>query len=188
MNLTRTLLASAALAALAACAPSAADETSPSPTPATSAAPIPASVVTPAPAPSSSATVTPEPAGTVAPSGTAAPGGTPVPTPVPTATPTPVILPANAPPQILSYSLSSTTVHAGDTISGSVLTTSNVASVEAKVASYVIPLAKIGVGHFALSYVVPNIPKPFRGTYALRIIAHNTEGATTTQSTSVTIK
>lgn len=184
MNLARTLLASAALVALAACAPSAADETSPppSPTPSASAAPIPASAVTPAPGPSSSAAVTPEPVET------AAPGGTPVPTPVPTATPTPVVLPANAPPQILSYTLSSTTVHVGDTISGSVLTTSNVASVEAKVASYVIPLAKVGVGHFALSYIVPNIPKPFRGTYALRIIAHNTEGATTTQSTSITIK
>lgn len=182
MNPARALLVSVALVALAACSPSAADEESsapPSPTAAASSAPA---AVTPAPAPSATTVVTP------APIGSAAPGGTPLPTPAPTATPTPVALPANAPPQILSYTLSSTTVHAGDTISGSVLTTSNVASVEASIATYVIPLTKTGVGHFELSYVVPNVPKPFRHTYALRIIAHNTAGVTVTQSTSVTIK
>ncbi len=170
MNPGRALLASIALVALAACAPSAADETSSPPSPTPTASVAPASAVTPAPA--ATAVVTPAP--------------TPVPTP--TATPTPVLLPANAPPQIISYSISSTTVHVGETISGTVRTTSNVASVEASIAMYVIPLSKTGVGHFELSYVVPNIPKPFRGTYVLRIIAHNTAGASSTQSTSITIK
>lgn len=177
MNPARALLLVAALAALAACSPTAADEASPppSPVPSASATAAPGSNATAAP-------VTPAPI-TPAPLGTA----TPAP-PAPTATPTPVMRDANAAPEILSYSLSTTTVHPGDTISGTVTTTSNVASVEAKVASYVIPLAKTGIGHFALSYVVPNIPKPFRGTYALSIIAHNTQGQTTTESTSVTIK
>jgi hypothetical protein len=99
-----------------------------------------------------------------------------------------LILDANAPPQILSYSLSASTVNVGQTVSGVVLTSSNVASVEASIASYVMPLIKTGVGQFALSYTVPNIPKAFRGTYALKIMAHNAAGVTANASTSITIK
>jgi hypothetical protein len=187
MKLASALLASAALAALVACAPgdasSGAQVASPSPTPTTAAPAAQATaVVTPAPLPT--AVVTP------APVGSPAPGITPLPTPVPSPAETPAstMLPADAPPQILSYTISATTVHPGETISGTVLTTSNVASVEATIASYVIPMSKTDVGHFTLSYVVPNIPKPFRGTYALRIVAHNTKGDTVSRSMSLTIK
>ena len=172
MNPIRIAGATLVVAALAACAPTATQTSSPSaaPTSATQATAAPAVVITPA-------------------GPTAAPSATPrAATPAPTAPPAPLTLDANAPPQILSYSLSASTVNVGDTVSGVVLTSSNVASVEASVASYVMPLTKTGVGRFALSYVVPNIPKAFRGTYALKIVAHNAAGVTASTSTSITIK
>ena len=172
MNPIRIVGATLVAAALAACAPTATQTSSPS------AAPTNATLETAAPA----VAITPAAA-------TASPSPTPgVPTRAPTAPPTPLIIDANAPPQILSYSLSAATVNVGDTVSGVVLTSSNVASVQADVASYVMPLTKTGIGRFALSYVVPNIPKPFRGTYALKIIAHNAAGVTANASTSITIK
>ena len=175
MNPARICTFALFAAMLAACAPTQPRTSSGSaqgPQAATSAPGAPASPAAQPPAAGASATAVPIAA----------------PTPEPTATPTPVTLDANAPPQILSYSLSASVVHVGETVSGVVITSSNVASVEASVASYVMALTKTSVGHFELSYVVPNIPKPFRGTYALHIVAHNAAGVSTSKSTSLTIR
>jgi hypothetical protein len=97
-------------------------------------------------------------------------------------------LPPNAPPQILSVAISETTVHSGDTVSGTVLTTSNVASVEVRVASFGRGLSKAGVGRFTLTYPVGNLPFFIRGTYAMRVIARNTAGASTETSVPITVR
>lgn len=94
----------------------------------------------------------------------------------------------DAPPQILSYELSSSVVSPGQTLSGRVYTSSNVASVEARVAGYSISMAKTGVGAFSVAYTVPNIPVFFRKTYTLSIIACNTAGATDVRSVPITIR
>ena len=80
-----------------------------------------------------------------------------------------------------------TTVYGGDTVSGSVRTSSNVASVEARIATYSIAVPKTGVGHFALSYVVPSLPFFLHRTYDMTIIARNTRGDTTSQTIPITI-
>lgn len=126
-----------------------------------------------------------------------APPATPLPSPIsvspPVITPTPgasplaataprisqpvVRLQPDAAPQILAISLSETTVQPGDRVSASVVTSSNVASVIARIAGYAIRFSKVGVGRFALKYTVGPLPWFIRGTFTMRVIARNTQGA-----------
>lgn len=93
----------------------------------------------------------------------------------------------DAPPQILWASVSSTTPHAGDVITGTVLTSSNVASVELRIGGYGLNSTKTDVGHFEWSFTVPNLPFYAPHDFMLQIVARNTAGvaATTTLQMSV---
>ena len=84
--------------------------------------------------------------------------------------------------------LSKQTVHGGETISGTVETTSNVASVEARIATFSISVPKIGVGRFALNYVVPNVPFFWHGTYPMTLIARNTAGKAVQRVIPITVQ
>jgi hypothetical protein len=86
------------------------------------------------------------------------------------------VLPPDAKPEIFEVQLSATTLRGGDTVSGMVETSSNVASVEARIATYSISVPKVGVGRFALNYVVPNLPFFLHRNYDLLVIARNTRG------------
>lgn len=97
-----------------------------------------------------------------------------------------VRLPPDAAPKILAVAMSETTIHHGDRVSGSVVTTSNVASVQARVGGYAMTLNKIGVGRFALSYTA-NLPWFVRGNFALYVIATNTNGATAERVIPLTV-
>ena len=144
-----------------------------------------------------------------APSPTASPTASPVATPVPTiavvtpaATPTiagsaapvaphlrdrvPRLVP-NAVPQILAVSMSETTVHAGDDVSGNVITSSNVASVQARIGGYAVNLAKVGVGRFALTYHV-SVPWFVRGNFTMHVIARNARGDTVVRSIPIALR
>jgi hypothetical protein len=94
----------------------------------------------------------------------------------------------DAAPQILSVSISETTVHSGDTVTGSVSTTSNVASVEVRIATFGMGMAKTGVGRFALTYPIGNLPFFVRGTFPMRIIARNTRGVSTETTVPITVR
>ena len=98
------------------------------------------------------------------------------------------MLAPNAPPQIVSLSLSAKTVKAGGTISGSVIASSNVASVELRVVTYSYNMTKVAPGEFVASVRIPKIARVFPGTYALNVIARNTRGDETRASTSITIR
>jgi len=98
------------------------------------------------------------------------------------------MLPPDAQPMILAYSLSLSIVHPGDTITGDVVASSNVASVELRVAGYSMSLKKTGVGHFSLDYVVPQLPPVLYRTYPIRIIARNTRGDSTERTSSITVQ
>jgi hypothetical protein len=139
-------------------------------------------------APTAAATPTLAPVASATPSPAAS---TPPPTASPTPTPTPVKvvrLAPDAPPQIVAVHLSKQSVHAGETVSGTVETTSNVASVEARIATFSIPVPKVGVGRFALSYVVPNVPFFFHGTYPMTLIARNTAGEAVQRVIPITVQ
>jgi hypothetical protein len=125
--------------------------------------------------------------------------GTPSASPAPTAPPSPVVTPPrlaarvrrllpNAAPQILAVAISETTVHPGDRVSGSVVTSSNVASVQARIGGYAMTLVKTGVGRFALTYTVAPLPWFIRGTFTMSVIATNTRGDTVQRSIPLTVR
>ena len=124
------------------------------------------------------------------PSVSATPSAAPTPTVIPVpklGNPVPRVAP-DAAPRILAVAVSETTVHPGDRVSGSVVTTSNVASVEARIGGYAMSLAKTGVGRFQLSYTVAPLPWFVRGNFAMRVIAKNTRGATVERTIPLTVR
>ncbi len=84
--------------------------------------------------------------------------------------------------------LSKQTVHGGEAVTGTVVTTSNVASVEARIATFSISVPKVGVGRFALNYVVPNVPFFLHGTYPMTLIARNTAGEAVRRVIPITVE
>jgi hypothetical protein len=67
-------------------------------------------------------------------------------------------------------------VSSGDRVSGTVLTSSNVASVEVRIGGYGVTLNKVGVGRFSLAYTVGNLPFFVHGTFQMQVIARNARG------------
>ncbi len=92
-------------------------------------------------------------------------------------------------PQIVSVMLPTNVVHSGETVTGEVIASSNVASVEVSVAGYSEAMQKVAPGHFTLSVVVPRLPFFLRNhTYTLVVSAHNSRGDTVSQSVPVTLR
>ncbi len=91
-------------------------------------------------------------------------------------------------PEILHVALPKTVFRGGETISGTVTTSPNVASVELRVATYGLSMPKVGVGRFALSYVVPHLPFFWRKGYTMRLIARNTRGDYTERDIPISIR
>ena len=91
------------------------------------------------------------------------------------------------PVRIAAVELPSGTVRGGDTISATVLTSSNAAAVTATVGTYVLNLPKTAPGTFELSVAVPRLPLP---TYHAKIVvtAIRADGATDQTSVKVLIK
>lgn len=94
----------------------------------------------------------------------------------------------DAAPQILDVSVSETDVHPGDRVFGRVVTTSNVASVEARIGGYAMSLVKVGVGRFELTYTVGPLPWFVRGNFTMQVIARNTRGDTATRAIPLTVR
>jgi hypothetical protein len=94
----------------------------------------------------------------------------------------------NAQPRIVNVSLSKTTVYGGDTVSSEVITSSNVASVELRIAGFSMPMAKTAPGHFSLIYTVPNLPFFLHKTYDMDVIARNTRGDAATTTLPITVR
>jgi hypothetical protein len=117
----------------------------------------------------------------------AAQAAQPVPTPPKLANKVPRVRP-NAAPQILAVAMSRSTVHSGDTISASVVTTSNVASVQARIGGYAVNLSKVGVGRFIITYTVGPIPWFVHGDYTIEVIARNTRGDMATRAVQLSVR
>lgn len=154
---------------------------SPSPSPGQSAATAAVAQV---------ATATSRPTPTLAPTATL----TQLPTPSASPRPSPssgsaiVQLPPDAAPQITALHIDRTTVRGGDTVTGWIITSSNVASVEARIGYYSIPVPKVGEGRFALSYVVPHLPFFMHHTYDMAVIARNTAGVEAVRTIPIRIR
>ena len=94
----------------------------------------------------------------------------------------------DAAPRILDVAVSETTVQPGDRVIGSVVTSSNVASVEARIGGYAVNLVKVGVGKFALTYTVGPLPWFIRGNFTMEVIARNTRGDAVTRAIPLTVR
>jgi hypothetical protein len=94
----------------------------------------------------------------------------------------------DAPPRILSMSLSTPVAYSGQLVSGIVQTSSNVASVEARIGGYAANMEKVGVGRFQLSYRVPKLPFFLHRTYQIELIARNTRGDAVTSYVPITVR
>lgn len=92
------------------------------------------------------------------------------------------------PPEIVSFAISEHVVHPGDVLSGSVTASSNVASVEVRVAGYSYVMTKVAPGQFRLAATIPSVPKIFRRTYPLVAIARNARGDATQTQTQITLR
>lgn len=84
--------------------------------------------------------------------------------------------------------MTETTVHPGDIVSGRVLTSSNVASVQARIGGYAMSLSKMGVGKFELTYKVAPLPWFVRGNFTMHVIARNTRGDTATREVPLVVR
>jgi hypothetical protein len=107
---------------------------------------------------------------------------------LPTPEPTPLVLPATAPPQIVDVHLNQNVIHSGDTISGWVVTSTNVATVEVRMAGYSFTVPRTDFGRFAMSYQAPRIPWFAHGNYTAQIIARNVNGATAERDLPIALR
>jgi hypothetical protein len=98
------------------------------------------------------------------------------------------VLAPDAPPQILWVQVSSTTPRAGDTLAVTVLTSSNVASVELRVGGYGSGMQKTDVGHFEAAEIVPRLPFFINHNVTLQIIARNTAGVAVQQTVPLQVR
>lgn len=171
----------------------------PSPQTSSSQRPI---VYVPAAQPSSqpaapSTTGSPAPTATQASPAPLNPGATATPQPLagPLATLAPTSImpqvlrePPDAPPRILAMSLSTPVAKGGEVVSGTVETSSNVASVEARIGGYSTSMQKVGTGKFQLSYRVPSLPFFLHRTYMIQVIARNAKGQAVSTALPITLR
>jgi hypothetical protein len=94
------------------------------------------------------------------------------------ALPTPEPAVAGAAPKILAVQLSALNVHPGDTWTGNIITTTNVASLEVRAPSFTFNAERIGYGEFAFSVHAIFIPPIYRRVYTVTFVARNPGGAT----------
>lgn len=188
-----TLIAAALVAAPAAVT---AQQPPPSPIPSGTASPTPMPSETPPPSPlpseAPSATPTPSPIPSITPSPTPLPTPTPTPstTPLPTATPlpTPLSLPPDAPPQILAVQVSDPVFHGGELITGTIITSTNVAAVEIRLAGRKMRIPRTDFGIFQMSYTMPRVPFWMRKTYTAQVVAMNSAGVEAERDVTISVR
>ncbi|HEV2261080.1 MAG TPA: hypothetical protein VGR69_02180 [Candidatus Rubrimentiphilum sp.] len=140
--------------------------------------------------PTSSPSASPSPTVTASPLPTASPTPAPVATPLlsPSVLPTPLVLGPDAPPRILSITVSEPVFHSGDTIASTVITSTNVAAVELRVAGKAVRFPRVDFGVWELSYRLPHIPRRMLHDYAAEIVAMNSSGVTTTFPVTLSLR
>ena len=92
-------------------------------------------------------------------------------------------------PQIFSVSVTPGVVHAGQSVSFSARTSTDVATVTGTVTAYTLHFTREAPGRFALSFAIPtSVPGFFHGTYAMNVTARASGGSSATRSVSVTFQ
>ena len=94
----------------------------------------------------------------------------------------------SARPTISAVWLSSLTLLRGDTWSGEISTSSNVASVEVRTDSFSFSVPRARIGDFAFSYPIPDLPPYLRRPFTLHIVARNAAGDASDEGVPIEIK
>lgn len=113
------------------------------------------------------------------------PAATANPAASPTAKATPLVVAMDAPPQIVAIDLASPVFHSNETVTGSVVTTTNVQSVSLELAGRSMDLPKIEDGRFGMSYHVPQIPFFMKHAYTVHVVAKTANGAQAVRDVTV---
>jgi hypothetical protein len=92
------------------------------------------------------------------------------------ALPTPALASGGAPPRIVAMRFSSTNVRRGATWSASIITSTNVASVEVRTNLFSIDVPRRAYGDFRFRVRVYDVPPIFVRAYRVRVIARNAAG------------
>lgn len=136
----------------------------------------------PAPTPMPSPTAGTTPPASPTPSASATPATAPTPLP------TPLVLPPDAVPQILAVTVNETVFHSGDTIYSTVITSTNVAAVELRVAGKAIRFPRVDFGVWQLAYTLPHIPRRMLHDYDGQIVAMNSAGVTAARPVTISLR
>lgn len=92
------------------------------------------------------------------------------------ALPPPAVAANDAPPRILAMRFSAPQVRRGQTWSGEIVTTTNVASVEVRTNLFSINVPRRDFGRFTFDLRVFDVPPIFIRAYTVRVIARNSAG------------
>ncbi len=132
------------------------------------------------PSPTPVMTATPQPSATPLPTATPQPTATPL--------PTPLLLPPEAPPQILAVQLSDPVFHSGEKVSGTIVTSTNVTSVEIHLAGHVAHVPRSEAGVWQWTYQLPRIPFFLWGRYTAGVVALNAWGASAERDVQISVR
>ncbi|MDE2571904.1 MAG: hypothetical protein KGM44_05195 [bacterium] len=91
------------------------------------------------------------------------------------------------PPRIFRLEISDDTVTPGETVSGKVVTTTNVAAVTARIATMSMRLRRDDFGVFTLTYRVPHLPFFLKRDYQIVVTAATADGRTATASLPISV-
>ena len=102
--------------------------------------------------------------------------------------PAPQVAAPEATPKVLAVQLSSTSVHMGDTWSGTIITTTNVASLEVQSPSFVFNAKRVAYGKFRFTLRWLFIEPLYRREYTVAFVARNAAGVATKRDVTVNFR
>jgi hypothetical protein len=101
--------------------------------------------------------------------------------------PTPQTLSPNAPPRIIAVWMNDTNIRPGKRWIGTIVTSTNVASVEVRTESFSFTADRQRFGVFGFSQDILDVIPQYRRSYVLHLVARNTGGDATERLVPVTI-
>lgn len=96
-----------------------------------------------------------------------------------------VVASPGAQPRIIDMWISEDSFRSGDMVSGIVITSSNVASVEVRIGGYAANIPRLTYGEFSYKQRVPDLPGFLKRDYTLTVTARNAAGAAVSENIPV---
>lgn len=91
-------------------------------------------------------------------------------------------------PGIVRIDMPAGVVSVGQLVRAAVYTTSNTASVEARIYGYGMPLQRVGVGYFRFAFRIPEVPFFFKRAWPVQVIARNVDGRSASKRVMISVQ